>query len=83
MVPSVVWVVMGTPVFLAARAEARRAFSSFSLTLWGPVAHLMTPGLILRAPTPSVISVTKISSSSSILLPAKYCGKPRNGPWSV
>ena len=74
MLPSVVWVVIGVPVFLAARAEARSAFSSFSLTLCGPVAHLMTPGLILRGPTPSVISVTKISSSSPMVLLTKYCG---------
>jgi hypothetical protein len=57
MVPSVVCVVMGTPVALLARAAARKAFRSSSEIVRGPVAHLMTPGFTLRGPIPSVISL--------------------------
>jgi hypothetical protein len=53
-VPSSVWVVIGAPVALWARAAARSPLALVRVTWCGPVATLMTPALIPVAPMPSV-----------------------------
>ena len=69
IVPSSVWVVIGTPVAWCARAAARSTTSSYGVTRPAPVATLMTPARTPVSPMPSVISRTKTSVISASASP--------------